>query len=172
MRDVHCCQVPTAAMETQCAAFHHPLHSKCYWCIAPKQVPKAAVPLLRKLRHLHCYCIVRYIVQCWLLRFVVFPVEVTIKQLTTGKRQQKLFHRQLPFSTGEMLKCSKGWHQNTKRPGQELTLPYLLCTEFSAMTTVNICCAVKPTHKPPCHVGNKKGGLRIKWVNEVIKSMQ
>lgn len=40
MRDVHCCQVPTAAMETQYAAFHHPLHSNCYRCIAPKQVPK------------------------------------------------------------------------------------------------------------------------------------
>ena len=22
------------------AAFHHPLHSKCYWCIAPNQVPR------------------------------------------------------------------------------------------------------------------------------------
>lgn len=40
------------------------------------------------------------------------------------------------------------------------------------MTTVKICCAVKSTHKPPRHVGNKKGGLRIKRLNEVIKNMQ
>lgn len=31
----------------------------------------AAAP--RKLRHLHCYCVVCYVVQCWLFRLVIFP---------------------------------------------------------------------------------------------------
>lgn len=106
MRDVHCCQVPTAAMETQCAAFHHPLHSKCYWCIAPKQVPKAAVPLLRKLRHLHCYCIVRYIVQCWLLCFMVFPVEITIKQLTRLEKDSKTLPQTTALQKWRAVKMS------------------------------------------------------------------
>lgn len=31
---------PHSCHRNACAAFHHPLHSKCYWCIAPNQVPR------------------------------------------------------------------------------------------------------------------------------------
>lgn len=102
MRDVHCCQVPTAAMEMQYVAFHHPLHSNCYWCIAPKQVPKAAVPLQWKLRHLHCYCIVCYIVQCWLFCFMVFPVR--------GKRGEKNVNTQAGQKNQNNMR--KAWYKN------------------------------------------------------------
>lgn len=58
---------------TQCAAFRHLLHSQCYWCIAPKWVPKAEVLSLWKLRHFHGHCIVRYTAKCWLVFVKVFP---------------------------------------------------------------------------------------------------
>lgn len=83
MRDVRCCQVPTAAMETQYAAFHHPLHSNCYWCIAPKQVPKGCSSITMETTSppLLLYCLL----YCSELAFLFhgFPCE---------KRKEKSIH--------------------------------------------------------------------------------
>lgn len=34
---------PHSCHRNACVAFHHPLHSKCYWCIAPNQVPRLQI---------------------------------------------------------------------------------------------------------------------------------
>lgn len=47
------------------------LHSRCY----DAQHLKSGLFAAPLLRHLHGHCVVCYIVQCWLLFIVIFPVE-------------------------------------------------------------------------------------------------